>query len=91
MARFKATKVNLMKLCLPLYIQGGDALMRKQALDFAVLLLTSGVGVDVDDITTDPAIINKITWAERRMGTRFLCIFISIPLCYLAFRTYNPF
>jgi len=86
MARFKATKVNLMKLCLPLYIQGGDALMRKQALDFAVLLLTSGVGVDVDDITTDPAIINKITWAERRMGTISLCIFISIPrlLCCLS-------
>jgi hypothetical protein len=58
-----------MKLCLPLYIQGVDAALRKQALDFAVTLLTSSAGADIDDITTDPVVVTKITWAERRRGT----------------------
>jgi hypothetical protein len=66
--RFRATKVNLMKLCLPLYIQGTDANLKKQALDFVVYLLPNSPSLDMDDLSTDPAVVSKVTWAERRQA-----------------------
>eukprot|EP00698_Gefionella_okellyi_P014011 TRINITY_DN3872_c0_g1_i1.p1 TRINITY_DN3872_c0_g1~~TRINITY_DN3872_c0_g1_i1.p1 ORF type:complete len:993 (+),score=238.82 TRINITY_DN3872_c0_g1_i1:109-3087(+) len=71
--RFKPSKVNLMKLCLPLYIQGPDLALRKSALDFAVILLTSSANpVEIEDISTDPAVINKVSWAERRRAWDYI-------------------
>ncbi|KAJ4457584.1 hypothetical protein PAPYR_6948 [Paratrimastix pyriformis] len=64
--RFKPTKANLMKMCLPLYIQGSDRNLRRHALSFVLHLLSVAPNIDLEDITNDQQVIDRISWAERR-------------------------